>query len=228
MSNTTKIYFIRHAEAMGNVNEFFQGRTDCEVSEKGMKQLDCLAERFKDIDFDVLISSPLKRTVVTADAVNRYHGLDIIYDERLVEINGGVWEGVKWADIPRLYPEEYRLWTSEMSEFHVKDGESMREIFARMKNAVESIVEKYRGRTVAVVSHGCALRNYLCYAMGNDIEKLAEVGWADNTAVSLVEYDDELTPKIIFRNDASHLSDELSTLAHSNWCRYEDDEYKEA
>ena len=44
-----KIYLVRHAEAQGNVEEFFQGHIDTDVSEKGRKQLECLAERFKDI-----------------------------------------------------------------------------------------------------------------------------------------------------------------------------------
>ena len=121
----TKVYLVRHAEAMGNVNEFFQGRTDCEISPKGKKQLDCLAERFRDIHFDALYSSPLSRTRETAAAVNRYHGLDIIYDPQLIEINGGEWEGKKWADIPVLYPEEYHLWTEDMANFRTEKGEAM-------------------------------------------------------------------------------------------------------
>ncbi len=42
----TKIYFVRHAEAEGNVKEFFQGRIDCDISEKGKIQLGYLAKRF--------------------------------------------------------------------------------------------------------------------------------------------------------------------------------------
>ena len=49
MNQMVKIYLVRHAEAQGNVEEFFQGHIDTDVSEKGRKQLECLAERFKDI-----------------------------------------------------------------------------------------------------------------------------------------------------------------------------------
>lgn len=216
-----KIYFIRHAEAMGNVQEFFQGRTDCEISEKGARQLECLAERFRDIPIEKIYSSPLRRTMSTANAVNKYHNLPIIRDERLVELDGGVWEGKPWADLPTLYPVEYNLWQNRMQDFYIENGEKMTEVFERMKNAVTDIAAQNHGRTIAVVSHGCALRNYLCYAMGKPIDCLKEVGWSDNTAVSLVEYDDNLVPKIIFRNSNEHLSAELSTLAHSAWCRAE-------
>ncbi len=124
----TKIYLVRHAEAMGNVEEFFQGRTDCEVSEKGKKQLELLAERFRDIQIEVIYSSPLKRTIDTAEAVNKYHDLPIIRDEGLIEINGGVWEGKPWADLPRLYPVEYDLWQNKMYAFYIDEGEKMTEV----------------------------------------------------------------------------------------------------
>lgn len=214
-----RIYFVRHAEAMGNVMEFFQGRTDCEVSEKGYKQLERLAERFKDIPIERIYSSPLKRTMSTAEAVNKYHGLPIIQDERLVEINGGVWEGKPWTELPRLYPVEYDLWQNKMEDFYIEGGENMTEVFDRMKTAVQDIAAHNQGRTIAVVSHGCSLRNYLCFAMGKPIEYLKEVGWSDNTAVSLAEYDGNLVPRIIFRNDSSHLEEGLSTLAVSKWCK---------
>lgn len=220
----TKIYLVRHAEAMGNVEEFFQGQTDCELSEKGKKQLELLAERFRDIPIEAIYSSPLKRTIDTAEAVNKYHNLPIIRDDGLIEINGGVWEGKPWADLPKLYPVEHDLWQNKMQDFYVADGERMTEVFERVKNAVDKIAAENDGRTIAVVSHGCALRNFLCYAMGKPISALKDVGWSDNTAVSLVEYENGV-PKIIFKNSNDHLTGELSTLSKSKWSSLENVEY---
>ena len=64
-----------------------------------------------------------------------------------------------------------------------------------------------------------AIKAYLNYADGREWENYADPGWSDNTAVSLIEYDDELMPHIIFKNDSSHLKDGLSTLAVSKWCK---------
>lgn len=225
MIEMLKIYFVRHAEAMGNVEEFFQGRTDCEISEKGAKQLELLAERFRDIPIEAIYSSPLKRTIDTAKAVNKYHNLPIELDEGLIEINGGVWEGRPWADLPKLYPAEYNLWQNRMEAFCIAEGEKMTEVFERMKAAVGKIATENQGRTIAVVSHGCALRNYLCHAMGRPISALKDVGWSDNTAVSLVEYDENNVPKIIFKNSNDHLTEELSTLSGSKWSIPENIEY---
>lgn len=215
----TTVYFVRHAEAMGNILEFFQGRTDCEVSLKGYKQLEFLSERFKNISIDIIYSSPLIRSRETASAVNKYHNSEIIIDDRIIEIDGGDWEGKNWADLPKTHPKEYDLWQNHMHDFYIENGESMIQVFDRMRSAVIDIISENIGKTIVIVSHGCALRNYLCYANGDSIDKLAEVGWSDNTAVSLIEYDEMLNPKIVYKNNNDHLSSELSTLAFSDWCK---------
>lgn len=221
----TKIYLVRHAEAEGNVQEFFQGNIDTSLTEKGLQQLECLAERFRGISFDVLYSSPFLRAKKTAEAVNRYHGLALHTDYALREINGGDWEGRTWKELPALYPDEYKMWTEKMWAFCAPDGDEMTGVYARMQEALTDIAEKYAGKTVAVVSHGCALRNFLAFVEFQRIEGLPDVGWSDNTAVSLVEYDcDARTWKLIFKNDSSHLPPELSTLRNSAWNRYEKDE----
>lgn len=222
----TRIYFVRHAEAQGNVEEFFQGRIDCDISKKGSVQLEYLAKRFEKIDFDVIYTSPLKRAVTTANAVNRRLMLPLNKREDIIEINGGVWEGMLWTEIEKEYPAEHNLWKNDMKRFSIKDGENMTEVYERMKAAVDDIVKNNIGKTVVVVSHGCALRNYLSYAEFGSPDRLGDVGWSDNTAVSLIEYDDEAKPKIIFKNDSSHLPPEASTLAFSRWNKYDEKEKK--
>lgn len=213
-----RIYLVRHAEAEGNVREFFQGRINTDVSEKGRLQLERLAERFKDIPIEALYSSPLKRAMSTAEAVNRYHSLPIITDDMLMEINGGDWEGVKWSELPEKFPGEYRMWKEEINHFAAPNGESTKQVYDRMKAAMRRIASENEGKTIAVVSHGMAIKAYLNCAEGREWENYADPGWADNTAVSLIEYDDKLIPKIIFKNDGSHLDGGLSTLAVSKWC----------
>ena len=216
-----RIYLVRHAEAEGNVREFFQGRIDTDVSEKGRLQLEKLAERFRDISIEALYSSPLRRAFTTAEAVNRFHELPIITDSALMEINGGDWEGVKWAELPEKFPDHMRLWKEEINHFAAPNGESTRQVYERMKAAMKRIASENQGRTIAVVSHGMAIKAYLNCAEGREWDNYSDPGWADNTAVSLIEYSDKLIPRIIYKNDCSHLTEGLSTLAVSNWCKDE-------
>lgn len=218
-AHTTTIYLIRHAEAEGNIREVFQGHYDGQISEKGHLQLRALAERCKELPFDAVYASPLSRAYETAKAANRYHNLPIVTLDGLKEINGGVFEGNYWSELPTLFPEAYSLWQNSHHDFEVEGGESMRAVFARISGTIDGIAQKHAGQTVAVVSHGCAIRNYLCYAQGWPIERVSEVPWADNTAISRIEYDRGNRPRVVWMNDASHLSDENSTLAHQIWWR---------
>jgi probable phosphoglycerate mutase len=72
-----------------------------------------------------------------------------------------------------------------------------------------------------VASHGCSIRNFLCRASGNPIERLNETDWCDNTAISIIDFDEHLQPTIVLMNDASHLPDETSTFAGQKWWKPE-------
>ena len=217
----TTVYLIRHAEAMGNINETFQGHTDCELSAKGRLQLEQLKERCREMDIECIFSSPLLRTRETADAVNFYHSLPIQVEDGLIEINGGVFEGQHWCDLPRLYPKAYDLWANDFANFQVENGESMEDVYNRITLTVTKLVACNHGKKIAMVTHGCAIRNFLSYANYSSLLQIQDIPWSDNTAVSKIEFDENLKPKIIYQNDASHLNLEMSTLAHQTWWKDE-------
>ena len=213
----TRIYLIRHAEAEGNIKRTFQGHKNGDVSENGERQLLLLRERCRDLHFDVVCSSPLKRTYKTAQAANYYHNKPIATLVGLMEINGGCWEGCHWDELPALYPEQNELWIHEPWNFKTEGGESMREVYDRIWETVTGIVRQNEGKSVCVVSHGCAIRNFLCRALSRELEKINSVPWCDNTAISIIDFDEKLNPKIVLLNDASHLDRETSTLANQDW-----------
>ena len=89
-----------------------------------------------------------------------------------MEINGGLFEGKKWDELPLLYPDAYDLWANYHHKFEIEQGESMQQVFERMKNSILSIVNDNLHKTIAVISHGCAIRNFLCYANQLDFAEL--------------------------------------------------------
>ncbi len=207
----TKVYLIRHAEAEGNAVPFFQGSLDTCLTEKGERQLDYLAARFVDIPLDAIYFSPYQRTRLTAEAVNRNHHLEMIPEYDLREINGGKWEGRRILDLRDEYPDEFRTWQGRMYEFTAPDGDSMTEVYDRMSRIMQRIVEEHSGKTIAVFTHGCALRNFLSFVESGSIEGLPDVGWGDNSAVSLAEYDTESGWRLIYKNNSAHLPQDSHT-----------------
>lgn len=215
----TRVILIRHCEAEGNVKQIFQGHTDAPITENGRRQLELLALRLRNTPIDVLYSSPLVRAYQTAEAVNQYHNLPILQDAGLIELNGGEWEGVPWMELPEKFPDMEEIWWKTPYEFSPKEGESMREIYDRIWNTVIELVKTNPGKTIAVTSHGCAIRNFLCRAQGWPIEQLNDMDWSDNTAVSIIDFDDALRSTIVLKNDSSHLQGEASVINPRDWTR---------
>lgn len=184
----TRIYLVRHAKSIGNTNRIFQGRSDLGLSVEGQAQLPQLAERFREIHLDKIYASPLLRAVQTAQGVNHYHNLPIETDEGLCEINAGLWEMQPFEELPVRFPKEWQLWTEDVPHFEAPQGESICQVKERISRAIDHIAEENQGKTLAIVSHGCALRCYLCHAYGIPLERIAEIPLPTNTSVSCVVY----------------------------------------
>lgn len=211
----TVLYLFRHAEAMGNQRHTFQGSSDCDISDRGKQQLEYLAEYCKALPLQALYSSPLLRARKTAEAVNRYHGLPIILRNDLREIDCGDWEGKSWSELEE--DPEYRIWCGHLPDFCAPNGDSMREVYDRIVHEINGIVEEQKGKTIGIVSHGCALKNYLCYASGIGFERLMEIPWLQNTGICRVDYEDGFGPKVVFIDRAEHLPVTERTTLNLRW-----------
>jgi broad specificity phosphatase PhoE len=202
-----KLYLIRHCQATGNLLRLFQGSSDTDITEEGKIQLRFLTERFRDIPVDIICSSDLHRAMLTAAAVNTHHRKAIVPTHLLREINGGEWEGRDVRKFPDEFPEEARLWEEDPAHFAAPGGEAMTDVFFRVKSIIEKLITECGGKTAVIVSHGCAIRNMLCYLKYGDISKLGEVDWSKNTGVTCAECVDGVW-KIWYENDISHLPEE--------------------
>ncbi len=210
------MYIVRHAEALGNVEHTFQGMIDTDISEGGELQLLRLKKRFSDISLNKIYTSPLKRAVKTAEAVRAGRDIPVEADDKLCEIMCGVWEGRSWESIQNDFPNQYSDWKNDPEQFCAENGEPMRHVYDRIIGAMEKIAMQNDGKTIAVVSHGCALRNYMCWVHFGDIAHLKSTDWMEHTGVTCAEYDNGAV-RIVFENDFSHLDDSMSTLKKQNW-----------
>ncbi len=213
----TTLYLIRHCEAEGNITEIFQGRIDCDITQKGERQLDCLAERCKEIPFDIIYSSPLKRALKTAQAANRFHNAPIIPDSAFAEIDGGEMDGHKWSELPSLFPLTYPAWENDLPNFKSEEGESMRQVYERMSKGAMRVVKENKGKIIAIASHGCALKNLCCFLRGLPLEQIESCPWLDNTAISCYTFNDDFEPTEVFINDYSHIKKDPALAPHKMW-----------
>lgn len=215
----TKIYLIRHAEAEGNLYRRSQGHYNANVTALGKRQIAALGERFRDIPIDALWSSDLYRTQSTATAILKYHPhLTLHTTPRLREVCMGQWEDSPWGNIDRADHEQMEYFTYDPARWRVPGSERYEDVIARIKMAVLELAERYNGKTIAVVSHGFAIRSLLCHLQGIPSAEFSRLPYGDNTSVALLEAEGD-SLSALWYNDNSHLGEELSTFGRQHWWR---------
>ena len=212
----TRIFLIRHAEAEGNLFRVAHGQYDSTVTPQGYRQLSCLRERFKGQILDAVYGSDLTRTRATASALYVPRGLEFRPLPQLREIRLGVWEQMSWGEIARMDRQMYVDFNKRPDLWQVEGAETFAQVRDRLLSGVRRIAAENPGGTVAAASHGAALRTLLGTLEGRTLEEIGATGHGDNTAVSLLEAEGEEI-RVVFRDDASHLPDKLSTFRRQSW-----------
>ena len=156
-----KVIIIRHGQTDHNKNNLCQGHIDTVLNEEGIKQSLQLKEKLKEINIDLVLSSPLQRAYKTAKLA--VPDKEIIVDERLKERFLGQYEGVNSDSVSF---EEYGHYYLNKD---YKDVEKIQDLFERVKNLFEDLKEKYNNKTILLVTHG-AVYNVIYYYL-NGIPK---------------------------------------------------------
>lgn len=213
----TKLIIVRHAETDGNHADIFHGWTNVDISEKGKKQAEKLAERLKNQEIDVLYSSSLTRAIQTAEYISNVKGISIIKSDGLKEINGGDWENVEYKKLPELFPKEHHTWRNALHLHQMPNGESMIEFQKRLINEISKIVKENKGKSICIVTHGNAIKALMCYFHNLMIEDISSINWTENTSISIININDKNEYEIEVEGDASHLNKDLYTLLNQEW-----------
>lgn len=208
----TTIHIIRHCETVANETHLLQGSCDYPLSVRGLSQLEYLGNRFKNMHIDKIVSSPQRRAYKTAEAVRGVRDIEIIADPALREISCGIYEGKRFADYLKRDPELSDIWHNKPHLFEPRGGERACDVYSRMSCAIERIAKQYEGKTLALTSHGFAIRCLLAYLQFNDITKMGDVIIPCNTAVTTVEFYSDGSHRIVCDNDADHLPPDLKTF----------------
>lgn len=137
---------MRHGETVWNRNGITQGRRNNRLSKEGIVVTENVAKQVKDIPFDVIFTSPLMRTVQTANIVNKYHKVKVIKDDDLNELEQGIFTGRKKNS---LSEQEQLIKNARLKSAGI---ESYEECFERVKNFVHRI-KNSKFQNVLIVTH---------------------------------------------------------------------------
>ena len=152
----TVVYLIRHSEKykrfinIDNNDSFQLCNEKIVLSSEGERKAKILSEIDELSNVDVVISSKYVRSISTAkyiaDRNNKYILIMEGFGERKIGTNS-IEEYPKDFELKQYFDDNYKL----------PNGESRREVTDRMYKSLLSIINLYRGKRIAIVSHGTAI-----------------------------------------------------------------------
>jgi broad specificity phosphatase PhoE len=150
------IYFVRHGQTDYNAARRIQGRIDVPINALGRAQarrnggvLRELIREAREFDF---VASPLLRARQTMEIVRAAMGVEpegYRIDARIQEIGFGAWGGMTMAEIAASDPENYARRQAGPWNFAPPEGESFRELNARVMSWLSGVIAD-----TVVVAHG--------------------------------------------------------------------------
>ena len=179
-----KLYIIRHAETEYNRKCIIQGsEVDSDINDVGESQANSFYEYYKDINFDKIYVSDLKRTFQT---IRRFTENGSSY-EKLKEFNEISW-GVNQGKSDDLedYAKLIDTWLAGNLDNKFEEGESPNEMSVRLVKGFDKVLDDDHD-TVLLCIHGRALRILLSKIIDNDLTKMDKYVHS-NTGLYILEY----------------------------------------
>lgn len=147
------LYLIRHTKVDVEPRVCY-GQTNVDVASTFMDEAQKVKNTIKDIPFDKVYSSPLKRCRKLSNFLFKD---EIIFDDRLMELNFGNWEMKEWD---KITDSEYFQWMNNYIETPCLNGESFIDLHQRVGEFVEEL-KKTNHKNVAIVAHGGSIRSII-------------------------------------------------------------------
>lgn len=175
------VTLVRHGQTDWNAETRLQGHTDNPLNDTGRAQAKEAGEALKGQEFDVILSSDLKRAKETADIIAAEIGGTVEVEPLLRERDLGALEGRTRDEVQAEYP--HLDFSVGFSFHHFNDGgESLTDFLNRTQQIVDVLVEKYAGKKVLLVSHGGPSRSL--NALANNLGyKEAYIARPENTGM---------------------------------------------
>ena len=181
----TSWYCVRHALVPESVHKgtfYGAGDVDCEPCEKLSKWN---TKHLPDSD-TVLITSALKRTHQTADAISKA-GLKMparLETPAFNEQNFGIWENQPFADV---YKETDKTFWFAPAHTRIENGESFMDLHSRVSHEMHQLTHKHLGKNIISVTHGGTIRAMIAFALDLPLDNALNFT-IDNQSITLLEH----------------------------------------
>ena len=200
-----RLALVRHGETAWNREGRFQGHSLVGLNELGISQARQIAKALVPLKPAALYSSPLPRTLMTAEEISREISLPVVPLEDIKEVNLGELEGITGPEMRTRYAQVYTDWRQDPAEVVFPGGESIRQLQERAWRAIEDVETAYpEDVALVVVSHNFAIRAILCSFLGLPLSRFHLLR-IDLASISVIQFNSRFR-QVLTINDRCHLS----------------------
>ncbi|MEC4847646.1 MAG: histidine phosphatase family protein [Nitrosarchaeum sp.] len=148
------VIFLRHGQAKNNIERILTGRTpNIPLTEKGIDQAEKTAKFLEQMNISAIYSSPIERAKHTAEIVAKHNSLDVVTDDRLIELDMGKFTGVPYDDIFTSHGNVFMKFYNGELEIAHNGVETFSEVKKRVLSIVDHVIEKHPDQNVVLVTH---------------------------------------------------------------------------
>lgn len=170
-TNSRIVYLFRHGETVWNMEGRYQGMKDSPLTARGRKQATEHATMMKQFGIERVYASPLGRVRETLSYIQRKHTISVRFENCLVELGAGDWEGRKYDEVKELYADHLTRRKANLAQFKPPRGESRIELLLRLQKIRRRILdgENNTDSPFAILSHGAVTRVLIMSLLGISI-----------------------------------------------------------
>lgn len=139
------------------------------ITENGKRQIEKVAKELNSLSIDLIYSSTFYRTKQTAEIVNKELWKDIVFDERLIDTNFGIFSGKSGKEYKEFFSNKKERFLTRPPK-----GESWNDVKERVVKVIEEIEEKYNNKMVLIISHADPLWILAGYLKGLNEDEMLE------------------------------------------------------
>lgn len=200
-----RLMLVRHGETQWNLENRIVGHTEIGLNSTGRRQVALLAQALGGQKVDALYSSPLRRAVETANEIAKEHGLDVVTDDALKEVDAGELDGIAIEEVVRCYGNFWEEWAKGADTLRMPGGETMGELQDRAWSVTTRVVSDHPEGTVILVSHTLTILSILTKALGMPLEDFRRLRLS-LASINTLDFKGRVTSLVSF-NDTCHLMD---------------------
>jgi probable phosphoglycerate mutase len=148
------IIFLRHGQAKNNIERILTGRTPgIPLTEKGIDQAEKAAKFLEHMNISAIYSSPIERAKHTAEIVGKHNSIDVIIDDRLIELDMGKFTGVPYDEIFTSHGNVFMKFYNGELEIAHNGVETFSDVKKRILGIVDHVIENHPDQNVVLVTH---------------------------------------------------------------------------